>query len=187
MYNVIYFVYILKTYTVIASQFFFVILGDEIVCYVEKFFKDKCLVNFFTNGKLVYRHWGHMDKENVYATVGVKFGPAHLIVQWPKPGDFKIDIVCLKVFFFLYFRLKPVNWLKNRAIFAGLGCSVHIAPHKYLIIYSGLAKIPKFRKYLSIKFHGFMILKIEMFIYYFIYKQYLSCYMYQLMKCLYDV
>lgn len=92
-----------------------------------------------------------------------------------------------KRFFFLYFRLKPVNWLKNRAIFAGLGCSVHIASHKYLIIYSGLAKIPKFRKYLSIKFHGFMILKIEMFIYYFIYKQYLSCYMYQLMKCLYDV
>lgn len=113
MYNVIYFVYILKTYTVIASQFFFVILGDEIVCYVEKFFKDKCLVNFFTNGKLVYRHWGHMDKENVYATVGVKFGPAHLIVQWPKPGDFKIDIVCLKVFFFLHFRLKPVNWLNT--------------------------------------------------------------------------
>lgn len=101
MYNYIYFVYILKTYTVIASQIFFVILGDEIVCYVEKFFKDKCLVNFFTNGKLVYRHWGHMDKENVYATVGVKFGPAHLIVQWPKPGDFKIDIVCLKGFLFL--------------------------------------------------------------------------------------
>lgn len=91
--------YFKQTYTFIVSQIFFVILGDEIVCYVEKFFKDKCLVNFFTNGKLVYRHWGHMDKENVYATVGVKFGPAHLIVQWPKPGDFKIDIVCLKGFF----------------------------------------------------------------------------------------
>lgn len=78
-------------------------VGDEIVCYVEKFFKDKCLVNFFTNGKLVYRHWGHMDKENVYATVGVKFGPAHLIVQWPKPGDFKIDILSLE------------NWICQRA------------------------------------------------------------------------
>ncbi|XP_022328746.2 uncharacterized protein LOC111127789 [Crassostrea virginica] len=78
-------------------------VGDEIVCYVEKFYKDKCLVNFFTNGKLVFRHWGHMERENVYATIGVKFGPAHLVVQWPKPGEFKIDTVSLE------------NWICPRA------------------------------------------------------------------------
>lgn len=75
----------------------YVFSGDEIVCYVEKFYKDKCLVNFFTNGKLVFRHWGHTERENVYATIGVKFGPAHLVVQWPKPGEFKIDTVCSNI------------------------------------------------------------------------------------------
>ncbi|XP_062584340.1 uncharacterized protein LOC134246086 [Saccostrea cucullata] len=78
-------------------------VGDEVVCYVEKFFKDKCLVNFFTNGKLVYRHWGYMEKDNVYATIGVKFGPAQLNVQWPKPGEFKIDTASLE------------NWICPRA------------------------------------------------------------------------
>lgn len=75
-----------------------------------------------------------------------------------------------KSVFFLYFRFKLVNWLKNRVIFVGLGCLVYIVFYKYLIIYFGFVKIFKFRKYFSIKFYGFMILKIEMFIYYFIYK-----------------
>lgn len=117
------------------------------MCYVEKFFKDKCLVNFFTNGKLVYRHWGHMDKENVYATVGVKFGPAHLIVQWPRPGDFKIDIVCLKWFLFLILDLNL--WIIF--IFTGQELSVHIAPHECLgedqwTENSGLVKMNSFKR-----------------------------------------
>ena len=33
----------------------------------------------------------------MYATIGVKFGPAHLVVQWPKPGEFKIDTVGLNI------------------------------------------------------------------------------------------
>ena len=69
--------------------------GDEIVCYVEQFFPDKCLVNFFKNGYLVFRHWAVLSKDDVYATIGAKTGPVRLEVDWPKQGapPFTFDVV----------------------------------------------------------------------------------------------
>ena len=88
------------------SSVTFVWPGDEIVCYVEQFFPDKCLVNFFKNGYLVFRHWAVLSKDDVYATIGAKTGPVRLEVDWPKQGapPFTFDVV----------RTLSLSWIRRR-------------------------------------------------------------------------
>ncbi|KAJ8308978.1 hypothetical protein KUTeg_013852 [Tegillarca granosa] len=57
--------------------------GDEIICLLEKSFPDRSLVNFLKNGKLVGRQWVYIERDNLYATIGINKGPASLTVEWP--------------------------------------------------------------------------------------------------------
>ncbi|KAL4239105.1 hypothetical protein ACF0H5_003808 [Mactra antiquata] len=57
--------------------------GDVITVYLEGIFPKSSLINFFLNGRLVYRQWLDVAHTCLYPTIGVSKGPACFKVTWP--------------------------------------------------------------------------------------------------------
>ena len=66
--------------------------GDRITCKLDYTGPDRSLINFLKNDRLVYRQWVNLPPGQLYPTIGVSRTEAKLEVEWPTPGQKKINI-----------------------------------------------------------------------------------------------
>ncbi|XP_052769885.1 uncharacterized protein LOC128209743 [Mya arenaria] len=60
--------------------------GDRITVYMEESFPSRSLLNFFLNGRLVFRQWVAVPQRFLFPAVGVSNGPAAFRITWPHSG-----------------------------------------------------------------------------------------------------
>ncbi|KAH3844361.1 hypothetical protein DPMN_086619, partial [Dreissena polymorpha] len=93
----------------LRSDHVYGVKGDRITVYLEDSYPTRSLINFFLNGRLVFRQWVGTNGSQLYPAVGCSQGPATFKVTWPRSN-------AVPAFNMLNFTASLLNWLGYRNI-----------------------------------------------------------------------
>ena len=83
--------------------------------YLEESFLDKSFVNYFLNGRLVYRQWVKVKQGQLFPAVGVNKGPAKFKVTWPgMDGTPSINLISVLFTYYMYGILPNLHRFSQR-------------------------------------------------------------------------